>query len=102
MPEMVALFNGFGGIASLLVGSAEYLINIGLNAASLLAIFLTVLIGGVTFSGSLIAWGKLSEFIGGKPFLYKGQQIVNFLLLAILLICGLEMIFIQGLFTETQ
>ena len=102
MPEMVALFNGFGGIASLLVGSAEYLINIGLNATSLLAIFLTVLIGGVTFSGSLIAWGKLSEFIGGKPFLYKGQQIVNFLLLAILLICGLEMIFIQGLFTETQ
>ena len=102
MPEMVALFNGFGGIASLLVGSAEYLINIGLNAASLLAIFLTVLIGGVTFSGSLIAWGKLSEFIGGKPFLYKGQQIVNFLLLAILLICGLEMIFTQGLFTETQ
>ena len=102
MPEMVALFNGFGGIASLLVGSAEYLINIGLNTASLLAIFLTVLIGGVTFSGSLIAWGKLSEFIGGKPFLYKGQQIVNFLLLAILLICGLEMIFIQGLFTETQ
>ena len=49
MPEMVALFNGFGGIASLLVGSAEYLINIGLNAASLLAIFLTVLIGGNIF-----------------------------------------------------
>ena len=102
MPEMVALFNGFGGIASLLVGSAEYLSNTGLNAASLLAIFLTVLIGGVTFSGSLIAWSKLSEVISGKPFLYKGQQIVNFLLLAFLLICGLEMIFIQGLFTETQ
>ncbi len=102
MPEMVALFNGFGGIASLLVGSAEYLSNIGLNIAPLIAIFLTVLIGGVTFSGSLIAWGKLSEVISGKPLLYKGQQIVNFLLLVCLFTCGVEMIFTQGLFTETQ
>ena len=77
MPEMVALFNGFGGIASLLVGSSEYLVGFDPNSALLIAIYLTVLIGGVTFSGSLIAWGKLSEIISGKPFLYKGQQIVN-------------------------
>ena len=70
MPEMVALFNGFGGIASLLVGSAEYLSGLNQNAALLIAIYLTVLIGGVTFSGSLIAWGKLSETIIGKPYLY--------------------------------
>jgi len=102
MPEMVALFNGFGGIASLLVGSSEYLVGFDPNSALLIAIYLTVLIGGVTFSGSLIAWAKLSEAISGKPFLYKGQQIVNALLLGFILLSGLEMIFFQGLFTENQ
>ncbi len=102
MPEMVALFNGFGGIASLLVGSSEYLVGFDPNSALLIAIYLTVLIGGVTFSGSLIAWGKLSEIIDGKPFLYKGQQFVNALLLGFILLSGLEMIFFQGLFTENQ
>ena len=102
MPEMVALFNGFGGIASLLVGSSEYLVGFDPNSALLIAIYLTVLIGGVTFSGSLIAWGKLSEIISGKPFLYKGQQIVNALLLGFILLSGIEMIFFQGLFTENQ
>ncbi len=102
MPEMVALFNGFGGIASLLVGSSEYLVGFDPNSALLIAIYLTVLIGGVTFSGSLIAWGKLSEIISGKPFLYKGQQFVNALLLGFILLSGLEMIFFQGLFTENQ
>jgi len=102
MPEMVALFNGFGGIASLLVGSSEYLVGFDPNSALLIAIYLTVLIGGVTFSGSLIAWGKLSETISGRPFLYKGQQIVNGLILGIIVLSGLEMIFFQGLFTENQ
>ncbi|HIA42602.1 MAG TPA: NAD synthetase, partial [Gammaproteobacteria bacterium] len=88
MPEMVALFNGFGGIASLLVGSAEYLHGINQNPVLLIAIYLTVLIGGVTFSGSLIAWGKLSETISGNPFLYTGQQIVNSILLVVLLVAG--------------
>jgi len=102
MPEMVALFNGFGGIASLLVGSTEYLHGINQNPAFLIAIYLTVLIGGITFSGSLIAWGKLSETISGNPFLYTGQQIVNSILFVVLLFAGLEMIFFQGMFTENQ
>ena len=102
MPEMVALFNGFGGIASLLVGSAEYLSGINQNLALLIAIYLTVLIGGVTFSGSLIAWGKLSETIRGNPFLYTGQQIVNSILLGLLFFAGLEMVYMQGMFTENQ
>ena len=102
MPEMVALFNGFGSIASLLVGSAEYLSGLNQNTALLIAIYLTVLIGGVTLSGSLIAWGKLSETISGKPYLYNGQQIVNSFLLGVILLAGLEMIFFQGMFTENQ
>ena len=95
MPEMVAIFNGFGGIASLLVGSAEYVSGVFDNPAFLGAIFLTVLIGGLTFTGSIIAYGKLSETISGKPYLYKGQQFVNGLLLFAILLVGINMLFIQ-------
>ena len=102
MPEMVALFNGFGGIASLLVGTSEYLTGFNFNPATFVAIYLTVLIGGVTFTGSLIAWGKLSEVIDGSPILYRGQQVVNSLLLITLLVAGLEMVYFQGLFTQNQ
>jgi NAD(P) transhydrogenase subunit beta len=80
MPEMVGLFNGFGGLASLLVGWAEYhRISSGgeSNLFTLVAIALTVLIGGVTFSGSMIAYAKLAEKMEGKPILFKAQQLVN-------------------------
>lgn len=93
MPEMVALFNGFGGLASLCVGWAEYqkLLFTGeaetAGAASLLIIILTVLIGGVTFTGSVIAWGKLAGKVPSRPIQYKGQQVVNSLIL-LLLIAG--------------
>ena len=102
MPEMVAIFNGFGGIASLLVGSAEYVSGVFDNPAFLGAIFLTVLIGGLTFTGSIIAYGKLSETISGKPYLYKGQQFVNGLLLLAILLVGINMLFIQGLISSEQ
>ena len=98
MPEMVAIFNGFGGIASLLVGSAEFI----RGSDYLFPIYLTVLIGGLTFTGSLIAYGKLSEIIGGRPTLYKGQQIVNSLLLLLVAAIGIEMIFMQDVFTANQ
>jgi len=87
MPEMVALLNGFGGIASLLVGWAVYQMDPNVSFISALTIFLSILIGGVTFTGSIIAWGKLSEIISGKPFLYTGQHIVNGFVL-ILLVSG--------------
>ncbi len=80
MPEMVGLFNGFGGLASLLVGWAEYhKITAGGESSlfTLVAIALTVLIGGVTFSGSMIAYAKLAEKMEGKPILFKAQQLVN-------------------------
>lgn len=75
MPELVALFNGFGGVASLLVGWAA--IDMSPNLFSLITVFLSILIGGVTFTGSLLAWGKLSETISGRPFMFKGQAFVN-------------------------
>ena len=102
MPEMVAIFNGFGGIASLLVGSAEYFVSSLNNPALMGAIYLTVLIGGLTFTGSLIAYGKLSEVISGRPFLYKGQQFVNGLLLLAILLVGVNMIFVQEIISSNE
>lgn len=97
MPEMVAIFNGFGGIASLLVGSAEYILSGSNSLGILIPIFFTVVIGGLTFTGSIIAYGKLSGRMNGNPVLYKGQQWINGLLFALLLFLGAEMILNQGL-----
>jgi NAD(P) transhydrogenase subunit beta len=80
MPEMVALFNGFGGMASLLVGWAALSPNAG--TFTLVTIVLSILIGGMTFTGSLIAYGKLSETISSAAVLFNGQQIVNSLIVA--------------------
>ena len=87
MPEMVALFNGFGGLASLLVGWAA-LFGKGVTKFSVATIFLSVLIGGVTFTGSLIAWGKLSGKLNSKAVVFTGQQIFNTLLLLAIVVCG--------------
>lgn len=87
MPEMVALFNGFGGIASLLVGWAA-LSEPSLTGFILVTIFLSILIGGVTFTGSLVAYGKLSERIDGKPMVFAGQRYVNSGLIAAIVLCG--------------
>ncbi len=91
MPEFVALFNGSGGLASMLVGVAEYYKLLGnadhkMTFISLLATYLAILIGGVTFTGSVVAYAKLAEKIDGKPILFKGQQLINGLVLALLLI----------------
>ncbi len=80
MPEMVALFNGFGGLASLLVGWAA--LYAPTSTFILITIALSILIGGVTFTGSVMAWAKLSETVSGRPFLFSGQRIVNGLLVA--------------------
>ncbi|MDH3454198.1 MAG: NAD(P)(+) transhydrogenase (Re/Si-specific) subunit beta, partial [Desulfuromonadales bacterium] len=87
MPEMVALLNGFGGISSLLVGWVA-LAQPQPGSFILLTIFLSILIGGVTFTGSLVAWGKLSERISGRPFIFQGQRQINVLILLANFACG--------------
>ena len=100
IPEMVAIFNGFGGGASALVASAElfkylndkqkYLdqlekINADITTI-MITIVLSVLIGSLTFTGSFIAWGKLQGKISGQPITYPGQNIINgFILLSVLI-----------------
>ncbi|HKI56034.1 MAG TPA: NAD(P)(+) transhydrogenase (Re/Si-specific) subunit beta [Trueperaceae bacterium] len=89
MPEMVALFNGSGGLASMLVGWVEYLRNPHPDLVTSIAIFFAVLVGAVAFTGSVIAWGKLSETMPGKPILFKGQQPVNALIIGGAVVLGI-------------
>lgn len=88
MPQMVAVLNGFGGIASLLVGWENFHSQPDSNLFVRVAILLAVLIGGVAFSGSLVAYGKLAGRLSGRPILFKGQQLMNAAILAVILICG--------------
>ena len=83
MPELVALFNGFGGLASLLVGLAEYYklpLDKVLPSFTASVTVLAILIGGITFTGSIYAWGKLSGKLGGRALSFKGQKAFNALL----------------------
>ena len=84
MPELVAAFNGFGGIASVLVAGAA-LVESTLEGEILMmqftiAIAVSGLIGAVTFFGSLVAFGKLKGLIGDNAVLFSGQQIINAIL----------------------
>jgi NAD(P) transhydrogenase subunit beta len=63
IPEMVALFNGFGGLATFLIAWSEYASGINIPIFQYALILVTIYIGGVTFSGSLVAYGKLAEKI---------------------------------------
>ncbi len=77
MPQMVALFNGFGGAASTLVAGANLVQTETFSADMLVATALSGMIGAVTFSGSLIAWGKLKEFRKLDQIKIPAQQLVN-------------------------
>jgi H+-translocating NAD(P) transhydrogenase subunit beta len=110
MPEMVGLLNGCGGLASMLVawaefhkwrsmGWAEYYHTLGPGAPespmfTSVAIVFTVIVGGVTFSGSVLAFLKLGEYVSGKPVLFRGQQVANALILLALVAGGI--VFCRG------
>ncbi len=82
MPEMVALFNGFGGISSLLLAWSEYHQHPRMSVFIAIVAFLSAFIGGVTFSGSMVAFGKLSGKISQKAVMFKGQHLINAAILA--------------------
>ena len=87
MPEMVALFNGSGGVASLMVGWAA-LYNIDNSTFTNITILLSIIIGGMTFSGSILAWGKLSEVMTSAAVVFGAQRIVNALILIGMVACA--------------
>ena len=73
MPQLVAAFNGFGGGASALVATAEFLENSPLSAETGITAAFSVVIGVSTFTGSFIAFGKLAGVVTGRPLLFRGQ-----------------------------
>ncbi len=92
MPQMVAIFNGFGGGASALVAAAEFLKTGDITTFTLSTIMISVFVGTLTFTGSFVAFGKLQGFISGKPVVFPGQQIINGLLALALLFMGIYVV----------
>ena len=90
MPQLVAIFNGFGGAASALVACAEF--GAGNDTFTSIAIALSIIIGTLTFTGSFIAFGKLQGFISGQPITFGGQQPINAILALTLIISGVLMV----------
>ena len=85
MPQLVALFNGFGGLSSLLVALTQFMTDKSINEFSSAALGLTIAIGAIAFTGSIVAWGKLSGKMFKKNVNIPGKNVIN----AILAIGGL-------------
>ncbi|MGV3667436.1 MAG: NAD(P)(+) transhydrogenase (Re/Si-specific) subunit beta [Leptospira bouyouniensis] len=84
MPQLVAVLNGFGGIASVFVAGAALQLSIpkysyAVNYQEVVSIVFSAIVGGITFSGSFIAFGKLQGFITEKAVRYPGDQLVKIL-----------------------
>jgi len=94
MPQMVAVFNGLGGIASALVAAAAVLeADLSfLPAETTLTILISTLIGAVTFTGSFVAYAKLQGLLSGNPIVFPGQQVVNAFLVVVAVGAGVWMI----------
>ena len=88
MPQMVGLLNGYGGLASTLVGIAEYArLYPSLSMYDTVTIVSTIIIGAITFTGSVIAYGKLEGIVSGQPITYPLQKTLN-LLQFFVIVCG--------------
>jgi NAD(P) transhydrogenase subunit beta len=94
MPQLVAILHSFVGLAAVLVGFGSYLdpttqAILGTeHTIHLVEVFIGVFIGGITFTGSIIAWGKLEGKIRSKPLIYPGRHVVNILMvLASIVLC---------------
>ena len=103
MPELVALMHSLVGLAAMLVGYANFIdpavaatLSPAENTIHEIEMYLGVLIGAVTFSGSLIAFGKLSARISGKPVLLRGRHWINLAGLLIVVYFGYRFVNAQG------
>jgi H+-translocating NAD(P) transhydrogenase subunit beta len=99
MPELVALMHSLVGLAAVLVGYANYIDPAATGhyqgaekTIHEIEIYIGILIGAITFSGSLIAFGKLSAKISGKPMLLPGRHWINLAGLLVVFYCGAEFI----------
>lgn len=95
MPQLVAILHSFVGLAAVLVGFGSYLdpkthlLQSTEHTIHLIEVFIGVFIGAVTFTGSIVAWGKLQGKIRSKPLLYPGRHIVNIIGIVASVILGI-------------
>ncbi len=99
MPQLVALFNGFGGLSSLFVALTQYLTDGSVNVFSSIALGLTIAIGAIAFTGSVVAWGKLSGKMFKKNIKIPGKNFIN-AVFALAGLCGVGIyaLSVAGLF----
>ena len=88
MPELIALLHSFVGAAAVLVGYNVYLDNPGADAFHTVEVYLGVFIGAVTFTGSIVAWGKLNGRFASKPLTLPGRHWLNLAIVAALVVLG--------------
>jgi NAD(P) transhydrogenase subunit beta len=90
MPQMVAIFNGVGGAAAAVISLAEYLHDLpsGVPAQKGVEILFALVVGCVSFAGSMLAFAKLQEIMTGRPVIYPGQRAVNAVIAAAVLGLG--------------
>ncbi|MGD0383389.1 MAG: NAD(P)(+) transhydrogenase (Re/Si-specific) subunit beta, partial [Thermoguttaceae bacterium] len=98
VPQRTALSHAFGGLAAGLVGASEYYLFLAtdkhpLSAFATGALVAEVILGFLTFTGSLMAAGKLMEIIPTRPITYKGQNTINLSLLGIAILAGVLLVF---------
>ena len=96
MPQMVALFNGMGGATAALVSVAEFLklshIGEPIAASEATSIVLGTAIGAISFTGSIIAFGKLQEILPGRPLQFPLQRVVNGLIMLAVIVLGVMVV----------
>jgi NAD(P) transhydrogenase subunit beta len=82
MPQMVAIFNGVGGGAAAVISLSDYLqrLSSGVPAQKGVEVLFALVVGCLSFSGSMLAFAKLQELMTGRPVMYPGQQVVNAIL----------------------
>lgn len=103
MPQLVAILHSFVGLAAVLVGFGSYLdpethTLVGTaHTIHLVEVFIGIFIGAITFTGSVIAWGKLEGKIRSKPLLYPGRHLVNIVLLIVCIFLGVMFTMADGI-----
>src|SRR2546428_4358145 len=97
VPQRTALSHAFGALAAALVGTAEYYLHTPqLSRFTMVALALELLLGSLTFTGSLMAFGKLQELLPTRPVTYRGQNVVNLSLLALAVAIGIYLVVEPG------
>jgi NAD(P) transhydrogenase subunit beta len=97
VPQRTALSHSLGALAACLVGISEYFRYQGeLSRVTLVALDFEVIVGALTFTGSLIAAAKLQELLPGRPITYRGQNVLSFILLAVIIGSAVYLIITQA------